>query len=926
MKRFLVCILTLLVPFLALAQQYSIEIDKSSFKPVHIDALTGVPIDKIEPDFSQRPCARIKLHVNRMSEEEIKGISVKVIGGNVVVMKRLVAAEGTGLIIELTAKPETSFYLHHDKFGDSNKVTLKLEGDKEYRLNAQLVSSHTIVVNSDVIGAEIYVDNVLKGRIGDNHMLTISDIQPGTHKIKIQNGNLNNEITVNVSSRNVSFRLELSEEQTQPQYAIFKIEPKEATITVDGKPLSVNDGVAHSLLGGGSHSYTISANEYYTEKGTFTINGNKFFKEVKLRPAFGFLSIPANEDLVDAGVYVDNSLVGKVPLNNHKIANGTHSIRIVKDLYKANDGTIVIKEGEVTEYAPALVADYAEIRLTTGTGFDIYINDELKGSSSWSGKVATGTHIFEARKEGYRPSSITRTINLDSGGQTIAIPAPKPVTGALNIMSSPIMAEVHVDGKLVGETPIMLNLTIGKHTMSVRKEGYSNSVEEMNIVEGQVKDLNITLNRGIKILYTSSDGCIITPQEGVFDANIVSNTYVGGQGVIEFDKSITKIADFGFKNCTTLTSIVIPDRVTTIGFEAFYNCTSLQKIVIGNGVTSFGRYAFYGCKSLSSVEIRNGITEIGDETFRGCTSLTSITLPNSVKKIGERAFYGCSYLASITIGKGVAQIGKGAFNSCDRLKAVYISDLSAWCKIDNGNYDANPLSRGARLYINGIEARNITIPSDITSIKFAAFYNCPSLTSVIIPNSVTTISKSAFNNCSSLTDISISNSVTSIKEYAFCECKSLSNITIPNSVTMIGEKAFYGCKSLTKATIGNSVTTIGKEAFNSCNSLTRITIPDSVTTIGESAFCYCSSLLSATIGKGVSKIGSYAFYECRSLNSVYCKATTPPKLGDGPFNYNARDRKIYVPTSSVEIYKAAYYNYNYNRWSEYSDSIVGYDF
>ena len=136
---------------------------------------------------------------------------------------------------------------------------------------------------------------------------------------------------------------------------------------------------------------------------------------------------------------------------------------------------------------------------------------------------------------------------------------------------------------------------------------------------------------------------------------------------------------------------------------------------------------------------------------------------------------------------------------------------------------------------------------------------------------------------------------------------------------MIGEKAFYGCISLTKATIGNSVTTIGKEAFYGCNSLTRITIPDSVTTIGEYAFSYCSSLLSATIGKGISKIGGYAFYECSSLNSVYCKATTPPKLGSGPFNHNARDRRIYVPTASAAEYKRVDRDW-------FPDPIIGYDF
>ena len=874
MKRFLVCILTLLVPFLVLAQQHSIEIDASSFKPVHTDALTGVAIDKIERDYSKRPCARIKLHINRMSREEIEGISVKIIGGNVVVMKRFVAAEGTGLIVELTAKPQTTFYLHHDKYGDSNKVTLNLEGDKEYRLEAQRITSHTIVVSSNVVDAEVFVDDTYKGLIGANFTLSINQIQPGQHKIKVQSGQLKNEATVDVNSHNVSFRLELNQAQAQPQYAVFKVEPKEAAVTVDGKPLTVNDGVALSLLGGGSHSYTISANEYYTEKGSFVIDGTKVVKNIKLRPAFGFLTIPANEDLSGASVYVDNSLIGKAPIINHKIANGNHNIRIVKDLYKANEGTIVVKEGEVTEYAPTLIADYAYITLTTGAGFEIYVNNELKGKSSWSGRVSTGTQIFEARKEGYRPSSITRAITLDSKGQSFTIPTPQPITGALNITSAPIMAEVRVDGALVGETPIMLNLTIGKHTISVHKEGYSNSIEEVDVVEGQVKDLNITLNRGIKILYTSSDGCIITPQEGVFDANIVSNTYVGGQGVIEFDKSITKIADFGFKNCTTLTSIVIPDRVTTIGFEAFYNCSSLRKIVIGNSVTSFGKYAFSGCNSLTDVTINNGVSEISDETFRGCSSLKTITIPNSVKKIGNGAFANCTSLQSITIPESIIYIGKEAFYNCESLASI-------------------------------------TIPNSVTSIESQTFYNCDAITSITIPNSVTKVGDSAFYDCDVLASITIGNGVTQFGSETFKYCSKLKRVYITDIAAW--------CKIKFNDGYSNPLSQHAKLYIKGIEA-TRINIPDGVTSISRLAFYGCSSLLSVAIHSSVSKIGEYAFACCRSLNSVYCKATTPPSRDawGNEFYDNANNRKIYVPTVSVGAYK--------DRWHSYSSSIIGYDF
>lgn len=93
-----------------------------------------------------------------------------------------------------------------------------------------------------------------------------------------------------------------------------------------------------------------------------------------------------------------------------------------------------------------------------------------------------------------------------------------------------------------------------------------------------------------------------------------------------------------------------------------------------------------------------------------------------------------------------------------------------------------------------------------------------------------------------------------------------------------------------------------------------------VTTIGNSAFYGCTSLKSITIPEGVTEIGQSAFYVCTSLTSVYCKAITPPSLGGYVFYGNHSDRKIYVPTGSVDAYKSA------TRWSEYADAIVGYNF
>ncbi|MBQ2126079.1 MAG: leucine-rich repeat domain-containing protein, partial [Bacteroidaceae bacterium] len=244
----------------------------------------------------------------------------------------------------------------------------------------------------------------------------------------------------------------------------------------------------------------------------------------------------------------------------------------------------------------------------------------------------------------------------------------------------------------------------------------------------------------------------------------------------------------------------------------------------------------------------------------------------SVKTIGDEAFLYCNSLASITFGNGIESVGSRAFASS--IATVNIADLSAWCKINFENVEANPVSISEKLYLNGELVTDLVVPNDVTEIGSYVFYYCKALKSIIIPDNVTSIGKGAFGNCSKAEHLSLGDGLATIGDYAFYGCKNIVELVIPEGVESIGAGAFDGCIGVTVITLPSTLLYVGEDAFLNVYSLDRLYISDihkwcNIDFVNENSNPMCNAdniyidnvaVTRLELPSGIKSIGNYAFY------------------------------------------------------------------
>lgn len=284
------------------------------------------------------------------------------------------------------------------------------------------------------------------------------------------------------------------------QWLVFNVTPKDALVWVNEEPWPVNDGVAQKYVGFGTYDYRVEASNYHSTAGKINVSDpeNTVKLDINLTPAFGFLKIEGDNGILSkASIYIDKDNGTDALRTPRQLPSGQHTVRIVHPKYKTFERKVNIEDEQTFTLNANLAANFSTVTLKVDADAEIWVNNERKGTRTWTGDLEAGDYTIECRMENHRTSTVKRTITDNMSGQVINLNAPTPIMGRLVVSSTPSLAKIFIDGKEVGETPKSINqILIGQHSLRIEKAGCAPVSKTITIEEGKTLTLDEKLDTG----------------------------------------------------------------------------------------------------------------------------------------------------------------------------------------------------------------------------------------------------------------------------------------------------------------------------------------------------------------------------------------------------------------------------------------------
>jgi hypothetical protein len=534
------------------------------------------------------------------------------------------------------------------------------------------VPTQWVTVASEPIGADVYINDAHKGPTPFNQK-----IEEGEYSYRIELPLYHTEagkfnLVKAEGKKQLDFSLNTNfgylKITTQPEYG--------ATVTLNGTPLAGKTPVTTERLKSGDYQITIEKNMFHAISKQIIITDNQTTEEnITLLPAFGGYTISTNPE-AGATVILDGNPTDKTtPCTFDRLSSGKHTVTVKKEWYQPVTKSFEVIDGKSETIEFDMQPTFGTLNLTAEYNADIYIDGVKKANGTWKGRLISGWHNFEARKDNYITDK--KDFEIKTGQEHQLSLHPKPRQGSLDLISDPFDATIKIDGKEYGKTPITVeNLLIGTYSIEIEKMGYVTFKKEVEIKENQSHEIKTTLSQGVEVKFYSA------PE---FGAKVfLNNNFIGTTPFeialqpanynVRYEKENFRNIEKNI-NISTSTNIIesleglpvtvninsFPKKVEmTIGLKKVGITNTTQTLKAGIHKVRLERKGFKPLyKEISVLESNQKIKltmQPSEHRSKGLAMLYSAIVPGLGQNYLNRGKGGSLTLAGITYGLGIAAL------------------------------------------------------------------------------------------------------------------------------------------------------------------------------------------------------------------------------------------------------------------------------